>query len=85
MRSFGQILILSVSSSELANASQFSGHNIYNPAKSSTAKKANGTWKISYGDGSSASGDVYTDTVTVADIPIPNQGTFDNSRPPLLY
>jgi len=60
-------------SSELANASQCSGHTIYNPAKSSTAKKATGTWSISYGDGSSASGDVYTDTVTVANIAIPGQ------------
>jgi len=60
-------------SSELANASQFSGHNVFNPANSSTAKKAQGTWSISYGDGSSASGDVYTDTVTVADIAIPGQ------------
>jgi hypothetical protein len=69
-----QVLVLDFSSSELANASQFSGHNIFNPANSSTAKKAQGTWSISYGDGSSASGDVYTDTVTVADIAIPGQG-----------
>lgn len=78
---FNQVLLLYAFSSELANTSQFSGHNIYNPAKSSTAKKANGTWSISYGDGSSASGDVYTDTVTVADTPIPNQGTLTNWNP----
>ncbi|KAI0692181.1 acid protease [Cerioporus squamosus] len=60
-------------SSELANASRYKGHNVYNPAKSSTAKKASGSWNISYGDGSSASGNVYTDTVTVGDIAIPGQ------------
>ena len=42
--------------------SRYEGHNIYNPAKSSTAKKASGAWNISYGDGSTASGDPYTDT-----------------------
>jgi hypothetical protein len=41
-------------SSEFAKASKYPGHTIYNPTKSSTAKKASGTWNISYGDGSSA-------------------------------
>lgn len=50
-----------VFSSELPTSEQ-SGHDIYTPG--SSAKKLNGeTWSISYGDGSSASGDVYTDTV----------------------
>ncbi|KAL9584719.1 MAG: hypothetical protein Q9212_001951 [Teloschistes hypoglaucus] len=54
-----------VFSSELPS-SQSNGHSIYNPALSSTATKLAGyTWKISYGDGSGASGDVYTDTVKV--------------------
>ena len=61
------------SSSELAHASRYRGHNIYNPAKSSTAKKASGAWNISYGDGSSASGNVYAETVTVGDIAIAGQ------------
>ncbi|KAI0340842.1 acid protease [Trametopsis cervina] len=61
-------------SSELANASKYSKtHNIYNPKKSKTAKKASGTWQISYGDGSSASGDVYTDTISVAGVTIRRQ------------
>jgi len=47
-------------------ASEQSGHVLYNPAKSSTSKLLSGyTWSISYGDGSSASGNVYTDTVSV--------------------
>ncbi|MCJ1472237.1 Type I transmembrane sorting receptor [Lambiella insularis] len=47
-------------------SSQTSGHNLYNPAKSSTSSVDSGaTWSISYGDGSSSSGDVYFDTVSV--------------------
>jgi hypothetical protein len=61
-------------SSELADAKRYGkSHTIYDPAKSSTAKQASGSWNISYGDGSSASGDVYTDVVTVAGIAIPGQ------------
>jgi hypothetical protein len=51
-----------------------SGHTIYNPADSSTYSAVNGaTWKISYGDGSSASGTVGTDTVNIGGIVIKNQ------------
>jgi hypothetical protein len=51
-----------------------SGHNIFDPSKSSTFKKATGkAWKISYGDGSSASGDVGTDVVTIGGLKIENQ------------
>ncbi|KAL9101059.1 MAG: hypothetical protein Q9163_003633 [Psora crenata] len=52
-----------VFSSELS-ASEQNGHNIYTPGPSAT-KLDGQTWTISYGDGSSASGDVYTDTVSV--------------------
>jgi Eukaryotic aspartyl protease len=38
-----------------------SGHVIYDPTKSGSAQLVEGaTWNISYGDGSSASGNVYT-------------------------
>ncbi|THH01187.1 hypothetical protein EW026_g1498 [Hermanssonia centrifuga] len=61
-------------SSELAKVSQYiNTHSIYNPKASRTARHAHGTWDISYGDGSSASGDVYTDMVTLAGVTIPNQ------------
>lgn len=60
-------------SSELPSTQQ-TGHSIYNPSKSSTAKQLSGaSWSISYGDGSSASGDVYTDTVTVGGTSVTGQ------------
>lgn len=62
-----------VFSSELS--SQYTrGHDIYDPTKSKTAKKSSGsTWKIQYGDGSGASGDVYTDDVEVGGITVKGQ------------
>ena len=71
-----------VFSSELPASSQ-SGHSIYNPAKSSTAKKLSGyTWSISYGDGSGASGNVYTDTgkPSFLSIRYPELVSFDGFR-----
>ena len=50
------------------------GHNVFDPAASSSFKKlADKTWKISYGDGSSASGDCGTDNVTIGGLTIENQ------------
>ncbi|KAH7325226.1 aspartic peptidase domain-containing protein [Rhizoctonia solani] len=57
-----------------ADRAQLEGHQIYNPDKSRTAERLPGaTWKISYGDGSSASGDVILDTVMIGDIKIKRQ------------
>ena len=50
------------------------GHNVFNPAKSSTFKNSSGSaWKITYGDSSSASGTVGTDNVTIGGLTIKAQ------------
>ncbi len=60
--------------SSLLPASDRSGHEYYTSSKSSTYKKLSGyTWSISYGDGSSASGVVGTDTVTVGGTTVKKQ------------
>ncbi|KAK6423427.1 hypothetical protein LTR95_016538 [Oleoguttula sp. CCFEE 5521] len=62
-------------STELPSATtkNATGHTIFNPTKSSTFEKTASTWKISYGDGSSASGDVGTDTVNIGGLIIKQQ------------
>jgi hypothetical protein len=62
-----------VFSTEQSKSAQ-KGHNVFDPKKSSTWKTSSGkAWKISYGDGSSASGDVGTDTVSVGGLAIKKQ------------
>ncbi|KAI0130286.1 secreted aspartic proteinase precursor [Xylariales sp. AK1849] len=57
-----------VFSTELAAKYQ-TGHSVYSSSASSTSKKLSGyTWDISYGDGSGASGDVYTDVVNIGGV-----------------
>lgn len=54
--------------------SDIKGQSVYDPNNSSTSEKLQGsTWEITYGDGSSSSGDVYLDTVTVGSLTVPNQ------------
>ncbi|KAI9797339.1 MAG: Type I transmembrane sorting receptor [Piccolia ochrophora] len=62
-----------VFSNLLSTASQ-RGHSVYSPARSSTFRTLAGyTWQIRYGDGSSASGDVGLDTVTIGTTQVKNQ------------
>ncbi|KAI0178362.1 secreted aspartic proteinase precursor [Pestalotiopsis sp. NC0098] len=69
-----------VFSTELASSYQ-SGHSVYNPSKSSTASKLSGyTWSISYGDGSGASGDVYTDVVNIGGVSYASQAVEAASK-----
>ncbi|WPH01249.1 aspergillopepsin-1 [Acrodontium crateriforme] len=51
-----------------------SGHVIFDPSKSKTFKNSSGsTWKITYGDQSSASGTVGTDVVALGSVKITGQ------------
>ncbi|KAK0631103.1 aspartic peptidase domain-containing protein [Bombardia bombarda] len=54
--------------------SQVSGQALYNPTLSTTAKRVTTqSWQISYGDGSGATGNVYTDRVTLGNISVASQ------------
>jgi hypothetical protein len=56
------------------SSSDVSGQAQYNPSSSSTSKEISGaTWDISYGDGSSSSGNVYTDLVSVGGVSFASQ------------
>lgn len=60
--------------SSLTSSSEVDGQASYNPDDSSTAELLSGyTWDISYGDGSSSSGVVYTDTVSVGGVTVASQ------------
>ena len=62
-----------VFSTELPS-SESAGHTDYDPSQSNTAQQLNGyTWNITYGDGSSSSGDVYTDDVMVGGVIVTGQ------------
>lgn len=60
--------------SSLTTKADVDGQNTYDPTDSSTAKLLSGyTWDISYGDGSSSSGVVYTDVVDVGGVTVTAQ------------
>ena len=58
----------------LSSANPANQQVAFDPSKSSTFKKLDGeTWKISYGDSSSASGDVGTDVINLGGLKVENQ------------
>jgi hypothetical protein len=60
--------------SSLTTSSDVDGQTVYKPGQSSTSSRLTGaTWKISYGDGSSSSGVVYTDVVNVGGVSFASQ------------
>lgn len=60
--------------SSLQPSSDLQGHNYYDPSHSSTYQALSGyTWSISYADGSGASGQVGTDTVTIGGTTVQTQ------------
>lgn len=51
------------------------GHNLYNPGGSSSAARLQGaTWNVTYPDGTSASGGVYSDSVYFGGLSVQRQG-----------
>lgn len=61
-------------STQLPKSTSTEGHVVYDPSKSSTFKNSDGsTWKISYGDSSSASGTVGTDNINIGGLTIKDQ------------
>ncbi|KAH8838447.1 hypothetical protein MCOR27_006653 [Pyricularia oryzae] len=69
-----------VFSSDLS-ASLRSGHSFYTPSKSSTSSKQSGqTWSIKYGDGSGASGNVYSDVVSIGGVKFASQAVETASK-----
>ena len=55
--------------------SQLQGKSYYDPGASSTSKKQDGqSWTIQYGDGSTASGTLYTDRAAMSNVTAGQQG-----------
>ena len=54
------------------------GHTKYTPSSSSTAVDLKKTFALKYGDGSTVSGEQYTDTVSIAGL------TVRGSHPPVV-
>lgn len=65
--------------SSLTASADVDGQDVYTPGDSSTAELLSGeTWDISYGDGSTSSGVVYSDTVTIGGVTVTAQAVYVN-------
>ncbi|KAI1827562.1 aspartic peptidase domain-containing protein [Xylaria intraflava] len=61
--------------------SSINGQTVYKPSSSSSSKKVSGaSWSISYGDGSSSSGSVYHDVVSVGGVSFASQAVESASK-----
>ncbi|CCM02235.1 uncharacterized protein FIBRA_04315 [Fibroporia radiculosa] len=56
-----------------SNCDSCESQDSYDPSASSTSEEQSGTFSIEYGDGSTASGPIYTDDVSVAGISVTGQ------------
>ncbi|KAF8823970.1 hypothetical protein HHX47_DHR9000475 [Lentinula edodes] len=59
--------------SSLCNSTACSSKHKYNASSSSTSQNETGTFSIQYGDGSTVSGSIYSDTVTFAGVKVQRQ------------
>ncbi|KAJ3876530.1 acid protease [Lentinula edodes] len=59
--------------SSLCTSTACSSKRKYNSSSSSTSQNETGTFSIQYGDGSTVSGSIYSDTVTVAGVKVQKQ------------
>ncbi|KAF8480127.1 acid protease [Russula ochroleuca] len=50
-----------------------SGHNLYDPSKSSTAQDLSKTFSLAYGDGSTVTGEQFTDVVSIVNLTAKSQ------------
>ncbi|KDN47745.1 acid protease [Tilletiaria anomala UBC 951] len=62
---------------DTGSSDTFVNPGYYNPSKSSTARDTGKTFSVQYGDGTSASGKIYNDTLTVAGLQAFGQAVGD--------